>query len=62
MANLIKEVDVAIETKVFDLSYAKAENISKKIEEILTPNVGRLKYDERSNRIVVRDTPQKIKD
>ncbi len=62
MRQLIRRVDIPSETKVFELSYAKAEGIAKKIEEMLTPNVGHLKYDERSNRIIVTDTPQKLEE
>ncbi len=62
MIRLVDQVDVDIETKIFDLSYAKAEDISRKIEPVLTPNVGQIKHDQRSNALVVTDTPQRIKD
>lgn len=60
MEMLVKEIDVPIKTKMFELSYSQAEDISKKITEALTKNVGSLKFDIRSNRIVVTDTPQKL--
>ncbi|MFA5059220.1 MAG: secretin N-terminal domain-containing protein [Candidatus Omnitrophota bacterium] len=62
MEMLVKGVDVPIATKVFILSYAQAEDISKKISESLTKNVGTVKFDKRSNRIFVTDTPQKIQE
>lgn len=58
MEAIITRVDVPIQTEVFDLGYAKAENISGKISEVLTPSVGTMKSDERSNKIVVSDTAQ----
>jgi len=60
MEELITRVDVPIETEIFDLSYADAENLGAKLVEVLTINVGRVKFDERSNRIIVTDTRTKI--
>ncbi|MFH1360900.1 MAG: secretin N-terminal domain-containing protein [Candidatus Omnitrophota bacterium] len=61
MEELIRQIDVPIETKVFDLSYANAEEIAGKINEALTRNVGTVKFDARSNKVFVTDTPQKLK-
>lgn len=60
MEEFLKRVDVPIKTEVFALHYAKAKELSEKIAEALTPNIGKMRYDERSNRIVVSDTQQKI--
>lgn len=60
MESLIKQIDVPVETKVFDLSYSDAKEVSEKIGESLTLNVGKIKHDVRSNRIIVADTPTKI--
>ena len=62
MENLIKQIDVPIETEVFDLSYASAKEISEKLAETLTLNIGRIKFDERSNRLVITDTATKIRE
>jgi len=62
MEKLIKDIDVPWETEVFDLSYAKAEDLATKISEVLTNNVGKLKFDKRSNKIVVTDTAHKIEE
>ena len=62
MENLIVRVDVPIETEVFELSYAPAKDVADKLSEVVTVNVGRIKFDERSNRIVVTDTKTKIED
>ncbi len=61
MDRLVQEIDVAVGTQVFKLSYAKAEDVSKQIEEIITKNIGLVKYDERSNKVIVTDTTQKLK-
>lgn len=60
MEALLAEIDVPISTRVFDLSYSKAEDLSKNITEVLTKNAGTLKFDARSNKIVVTDTPRKL--
>ncbi len=49
-----------IETEILTLSYAKAEDISIKIIDMLTPSIGTVKADGRSNRIIVSDTAEKI--
>ena len=60
MEVIIKRIDVPVKTEIFELSYAKAEEISNKIAEVLTPGLGTMKFDERSNKIVVSDTARKI--
>lgn len=60
MEHIIKRLDVAVETRVFDLSYAKVESIAKKISEVLSPNLGIMKFDERSNMVIVSDSKAKI--
>ncbi len=57
---VIKTIDVPIQTEVFDLGYAKAEDISNKLSEVLTPAIGSMKFDERSNRVVISDTAQAL--
>ncbi|MBI5150007.1 MAG: type II secretion system protein GspD [Candidatus Omnitrophica bacterium] len=60
MEAVLKKIDVPVETRVFDLGYAKAEEISTKVGEVLTPSVGSMKFDARSNKIVVSDTAQAL--
>ena len=57
---VIRKLDIPIKSEVFVLNYAKAQEISSKISELLTPSVGTIKFDERSNRILVTDTALKI--
>ena len=56
MDKVIAQVDVRMNKKVYDLSYARADEISTKIAEILTPDLGKYEVDERSNTIIVTDT------
>ena len=60
MEEIIENIDVPVETEVFDLGYAKAEDISSKIGEVLTPAIGSMKFDERSNKVVISDTAQTL--
>ncbi len=62
MEDFISQTDTPLETKIFDLNYAQAEKINTKLQEILTKNVGRIKIDERTNKIVVTDYPPKVKE
>ncbi len=55
MADLIRRIDVAVHTEMFDLNYSQAQDVADKIQEILTPDIGQVRYDERSNRLVVTD-------
>jgi type II secretory pathway component GspD/PulD (secretin) len=57
---LLERIDVPMETKIFELNYAEADEMAKKLDEILTPRVGRIKSDEASGKIIVRDTSQKL--
>ncbi len=49
-------------SRVFELNYANVEDINDKISEMLTADVGSVSYDERTNKIVVNDFPNKIKE
>jgi len=60
---IIKEYDRPeyLETKIFKLNYAKYDQVEEKIKELLTPDIGIVKSDERTNKVVVTDLPEKIK-
>jgi type IV pilus assembly protein PilQ len=49
-----------LETRVFPLSYAKATEVVNSITHLLTPQRGQVKPDDRSNTLVVTDTPAKL--
>ena len=56
----ITEIDTPLTTEIFSLDYAKAEAIKEKLEQMVTDNVGNIKFDERTNKVIVIDTPKKI--
>jgi len=60
MEDFIKTTDLPIQTKVFGLNYAQADKLQPKIQEILTKGVGTMRMDERTNKIVVTDYPEKL--
>ncbi|MDP1852592.1 MAG: secretin N-terminal domain-containing protein [Candidatus Omnitrophota bacterium] len=60
LEDFIKETDLAIQTRVFSLQYAQADKLSAKIQEAVTKGVGSVKIDERTNKIVVTDYPEKL--
>ncbi|MBU4375971.1 MAG: hypothetical protein KKD29_00670 [Candidatus Omnitrophica bacterium] len=62
MEKIIEKMDMPIETKIFSLNYAKAEDIKTKITDVLTKGVGAIQVDERTNKIVVTDLVTKMPD
>ncbi|MFA5659291.1 MAG: secretin N-terminal domain-containing protein [Oscillospiraceae bacterium] len=61
MQEMISRMDIPVQTKVFDLKYAKAEDVVKKVETLLSKNIGKIEFDTRSNKLFVTDTNEKIK-
>ncbi|NQT75370.1 MAG: hypothetical protein HQ566_02485 [Candidatus Omnitrophica bacterium] len=62
MTDAISEMDVQLATEIFPLDYAKAEPIKDKLEKMVSPDIGSIRFDERTNKVVVQDTPAKIED
>lgn len=62
VAMIVRKVDVAMHTKVFNLNYLSAKDIEPKIKENLTKDSGKLRIDETTNKIIVTDYPNKIKE
>jgi type II secretory pathway component GspD/PulD (secretin) len=62
MKEIISGMDSPLITEVFPLDYAKAELIKDKIIEMVSKGAGSVKFDEKTNKLVVRDTQQKIND
>ncbi len=50
------KVDEFLDTRVFILKFASAEELSKILRNMLTPNVGKITYDTRTNSLVVSDS------
>lgn len=62
MSEAIERMDVPIKTEVFAFNYAKVKDIEPRIAELVTKGTGQAKIDERTNKIIVVDTPQKIEE
>ena len=60
MENFVSEMDVLPITHIFSLNYAIAKEIQPEIEKMLTPGIGKLKLDERTNKLVITDTREKV--
>lgn len=57
---IILTLDKPVETRIFSLDYAKAEEVKSKLEEKLTKNVGNIQVDERTNKVIVTDLASKL--
>ncbi len=62
MFQLSQQMDQPVESRVFSLNNAPVKGLVPSIQETLTKGVGRLSVDERSNQLVVTDTPARLKD
>lgn len=58
--DIILMLDKPVETRIFSLDYAKAEEVKSKIEEKLTKNIGFVQVDERTNKIIITDLSSKM--
>ncbi len=56
----ISQIDVPRETRVFNINYAKADDLAKTIGSMLTQDTGSMEFDARSNTLVVMDIPSKL--
>jgi len=63
MEALIIKMDHKLETKIFNLNYAKAETIKEQLRERLdVKSVGSIQADERSNQVVVTALPNRFEE
>ncbi|MCX5698205.1 MAG: hypothetical protein NTX01_00695 [Candidatus Omnitrophica bacterium] len=60
MEDFIKLTDQPLQTKIFSLNYALADKLNPKLQEAITKGVGSIRFDERTNKIVVTDYPAKL--
>ncbi len=67
MDAIVKKSDISTisrvlptETKVFELNYAKVDAIQAEVTAALTPNVGSIRTDVRTNTFVITDLPHKL--
>ncbi len=57
----VKQVDLPRDTRVFDISYARAEDLVSSITPLLSRDIGHMQVDKRSNSLIVTDSAPKIK-
>jgi len=62
MKEVIAGMDAKLVTEIFPLDYAKAESLKDKIEQMVSKGAGSVKFDEKTNKLVVKDTQEKIDD
>lgn len=62
MEGLLRDLDVEVESKTYELRYKKREEIADALRGVLTANVGRLEFDERPETFTVVDTPAKVQE
>lgn len=64
MVEAAKSMDRAseLQTQVFELGYGKAEEVSPEVEKVLTPNLGAVRLDKRTNTLVVTDVSRRMQD
>ncbi|MDD4938532.1 MAG: TonB family protein [Candidatus Omnitrophica bacterium] len=60
MEEVIKNLDLPLETRFFALNYAQADKLNAKIQDVLSKGAGTMKIDERTNKIAVTDYPRKL--
>lgn len=62
MKDAISEMDIPLVTEIFSLDYAKADLIKEKLNQMVSEGRGSVRFDERTNKIVVKTTPNKMQD
>ncbi|MDD5680145.1 MAG: secretin N-terminal domain-containing protein [Candidatus Omnitrophica bacterium] len=60
MERMIEKMDMPVETKIFSLNYAKAEDVKTKMTDVLTKGVGTIQVDERTNKVVITDLVKRM--
>lgn len=59
---MVRQIDIPMTTEVFDINYAKAEDMAKSVASLLTKDIGRAEFDARSNSLIVTDIPPKMEE
>ena len=60
MSDLVREMDVPVESKTFELRHVKGKDMAPRIQEFLTRSVGRIQFGERETALTIEDTPQQL--
>lgn len=57
---IIENSDKPVETRVIDLNYADSLDVSEKLTDLITKNVGKVQVDEDTSKIVITDYRKKL--
>ncbi len=61
MQELLDEIDIPLVTRIFDVRYANPEDVADALGELVTQDVGQVRFDPRTRQIIVRDQFNVIK-
>jgi type II secretory pathway component GspD/PulD (secretin) len=61
MEGMIKQLDLSPEVEVFGLRNAKAKELETQVSKVLTTGPGEVAIDERTNKMMIMDLPEKMK-
>lgn len=61
METMVRQLDQPPQTEVVSLRHAKAKDLETQVSKILTTGPGQIAVDERTNKIMVMDLPEKMK-
>jgi general secretion pathway protein D len=56
----IKTIDAPTKTEVYKLKHIPGEPLVAKLQEMLSPKIGNVKFDNLSNTLFIKDTPKKL--
>jgi MSHA type pilus biogenesis protein MshL len=62
LLDYIKMMDVQTEMKVYKLEYIAGDPLVAKLQEMVSPKIGSVKFDALSNKLFVKDTRKKMKE
>ncbi len=60
MQQMIDQLDVEMETRLYDLKFANAEEVINQLQGVLSTEEGKLVVDYRNNRLIITDTLQRL--
>ena len=58
----IKTIDAPTDVQVYKLLHISGESLVAKLQEMVSPKIGNVKFDSLSNKLFIKDTPKKLKE
>jgi MSHA biogenesis protein MshL len=56
----IKQVDQPLKTEILEFNYSQVKDVKSYLESLATPNLGSVVIDERTNKVVISDLPERV--